>query len=161
MVSLVIIFVLLLLVYSLSVSRKKQMEALKEAQNANAANIAKTTFLNHMSHDIRTPMNAIIGFTDIAMKRKPDKEVENCLKKIRQSSEYLMTLINDVLDISRIEGGLDYDTAYQLSDYFIQFSERLTSADRLTDLLGKVSYTFAEKVAQSKTPSPESADGGY
>ena len=108
-VSLVIIFVLLLLVYSLSVSRKKQMEALKEAQNANAANIAKTTFLNHMSHDIRTPMNAIVGFTDIAMKRKPDKEVEDCLKKIRQSSEYLMTLINDVLDISRIESGkLEY-----------------------------------------------------
>ena len=108
-VSLVIIFVLLLLVYSLSVSRKKQMEALKEAQDANAANIAKTTFLNHMSHDIRTPMNAIVGFTDIAMKRKPDKEVENCLKKIRQSSEYLMTLINDVLDISRIESGkLEY-----------------------------------------------------
>lgn len=108
-VSFVIIFVLLLLVYSLLVSRKKQMEALKEAQDANAANIAKTTFLNHMSHDIRTPMNAIVGFTDIAMKRKPDKEVENCLKKIRQSSEYLMTLINDVLDISRIESGkLEY-----------------------------------------------------
>lgn len=108
-VSFVIIFVLLLLVYSLSVSRKKQMEALKEAQDANAANIAKTTFLNHMSHDIRTPMNAIVGFTDIAMKRKPDKEVENCLKKIRQSSEYLMTLMNDVLDISRIESGkLEY-----------------------------------------------------
>ena len=108
-VSSVIIFILLLLVYSLSVSRKKQMEALKEAQDANAANIAKTTFLNHMSHDIRTPMNAIVGFTDIAMKRKPDKEVENCLKKIRQSSEYLMTLINDVLDISRIESGkLEY-----------------------------------------------------
>ena len=85
------------------------MEALKEAQNANAANIAKTTFLNHMSHDIRTPMNAIVGFTELAMKRKPDKEVENCLKKIRQSSEYLMTLINDVLDISRIESGkLEY-----------------------------------------------------
>ena len=111
-VSFVIIFVLLLLVYSLSVSRKKQMEALKEAQNANAANIAKTTFLNHMSHDIRTPMNAIVGFTDIAMKRKPDKEVENCLKKIRQSSEYLMTLINDVLDVSRIESGkLEYKPA--------------------------------------------------
>lgn len=108
-VSFVIIFVLLLLVYSLSVSRKKQMEALKEAQDANTANIAKTTFLNHMSHDIRTPMNAIVGFTEIAMKRNPDKEVENCLKKIRQSSEYLMTLINDVLDISRIESGkLEY-----------------------------------------------------
>ena len=108
-VSALIIFVLLLLVYSLLASRKKQMEALKEAQNANAANIAKTTFLNHMSHDLRTPMNAIVGFTDIAMKRKPDKEVEDCLKKIRQSSEYLMTLINDVLDISRIESGkLEY-----------------------------------------------------
>ena len=108
-VSFLIIVVLLLLVYSLLRSRKKQMEALKEAQDANAANIAKTTFLNHMSHDIRTPMNAIVGFTDIAMKKKPDKEVENCLKKIRQSSEYLMTLINDVLDISRIESGkLEY-----------------------------------------------------
>lgn len=51
-----------------------------------------------------------------------------------------------------IDGGLDYDTAYQLSDYFIQSSERLTSADRLTDLLGKISYTFTEKVAQAKTP---------
>ena len=108
-VSFAIIFVLLLLVYSLLASRKKQMEALKEAQNANAANIAKTTFLNHMSHDIRTPMNAIVGFTDIALKLKPDREVENYLKKIRQSSEYLMTLINDVLDISRIESGkLEY-----------------------------------------------------
>ena len=108
-VSFAIIFVLLLLVYSLLASRKKQMEALKEAQNANAANIAKTTFLNHMSHDIRTPMNAIVGFTDIALKLKSDREVENYLKKIRQSSEYLMTLMNDVLDISRIESGkLEY-----------------------------------------------------
>ena len=108
-VSFAIIFVLLLLVYSLLASRKKQMEALKEAQNANAANIAKTTFLNHMSHDIRTPMNAIVGFTDIALKLKPDREVKNYLKKIRQSSEYLMTLMNDVLDISRIESGkLEY-----------------------------------------------------
>ena len=101
--------VLLFLVYSLSASRKKQIEALKEAQNANAANIAKTTFLNHMSHDIRTPMNAIVGFTDIAMRKNSDKEVDDCLKKIKQSSEYLMTLINDVLDISRIESGkLEY-----------------------------------------------------
>ena len=108
-VSFAIIFVLLLLVYSLLASRKKQMEALKEAQKGNAANIAKTTFLNHMSHDIRTPMNAIVGFTDIALKLKSDREVENYLKKIRQSSEYLMTLMNDVLDISRIESGkLEY-----------------------------------------------------
>ena len=108
-VSFVIICVLLFLVYSLSASRKKQIEALKEAQNANAANIAKTTFLNHMSHDIRTPMSAIVGFTDIAMRKNSDKEVDDCLKKIKQRSEYLMTLINDVLDISRIESGkLEY-----------------------------------------------------
>lgn len=56
-----------------------------------------------------------------------------------------------------IDGGLDYDTAYQLSDYFIQSSDRLTSIDRLTDLLAKVSYTFAEKVAHAKTPI--SSDG--
>ena len=53
------------------------------------------------------------------------------------------------------DASLLLEETYQLSDYFIQSSERLTSADRLTDLLGKVSYTFAEKVAQSKTPSPE------
>lgn len=51
-----------------------------------------------------------------------------------------------------IEGGLDYDTAYQLSDYFIRTSEQLVNADRLYDLLSKVSYTFAEKVAQAQTP---------
>ena len=51
-----------------------------------------------------------------------------------------------------IEGGLDYDSAYQLSDYFIQSSERLSSIERLYDLLSKVGYSFAEKVANSKTP---------
>ena len=105
-VSLVIIFVLLLLVYSLSVSRKKQMEALKEAQNANAANIAKTTFLNHMSHDIRTPMNAVVGMTSIAEQNLSDPEkVKNCLAKIRLSSDHLLQLLNEVLDMSKIESG--------------------------------------------------------
>ena len=99
-----------ILVMSDRTADKKMNQALSEAvRAAETANRAKSTFLSNMSHDIRTPMNAIIGFTDIAMKRKPDKEVENCLKKIRQSSEYLMTLINDVLDISRIESGkLEY-----------------------------------------------------
>ena len=77
-------------------------DAVHAAQNANRA---KTTFLNNMSHDIRTPMNAIIGFTNIAMKQEPKPAVRNCLKKISESSEHLLTLINDVLDISRIESG--------------------------------------------------------
>ena len=68
------------------------------------ANKAQITFLNNMSHDIRTPMNAIIGFTNIAMKNSPAPEVKNCLEKIEESSEYLLTLLNDVLEISHIEG---------------------------------------------------------
>ena len=72
---------------------------------AETANSAKSTFLNNMSHDIRTPMNAIIGFTNIALKQNPKPEVRSCLEKIGDSSEHLLTLINDVLDISRIESG--------------------------------------------------------
>ena len=81
---------------------QKLADAVHTAENANRA---KTIFLNNMSHDIRTPMNAIIGFTNIARKYHPKPEVENCLQKIRESSEHLLTLINDVLDISRIESG--------------------------------------------------------
>ena len=77
-------------------------DAVRAAENASRA---KTTFLNSISHDIRTPMNAIFGFTSIALKLEPKPEVKSCLNKIRNSSEHLLTLINDVLDISRIESG--------------------------------------------------------
>ncbi|MGN0733979.1 MAG: ATP-binding protein [Emergencia sp.] len=76
--------------------------ALASAQQANRA---KTVFLNNMSHDIRTPMNAIVGFTTIAKKQNTNEEVEKCLDKIESSSEHLLTLINDVLDLSRVESG--------------------------------------------------------
>lgn len=81
---------------------QKLEDAVHTAENASRA---KTAFLNNMSHDIRTPMNAIIGFTNIAMKHHPKPEVKGCLEKIGESSEHLLTLINDVLDISRIESG--------------------------------------------------------
>ena len=78
-------------------------EALKKAEDASAA---KTKFLFNMSHDIRTPMNAIIGFTDMAKKyRKDDEKLEECLDKVRVSGQHLLNLINDVLDMSRIENG--------------------------------------------------------
>lgn len=81
----------------------KLEEALSLAQSANRA---KTTFLNNMSHDIRTPMNAILGFTNLASSHIDNKnQVLNYLTKIKQSSNHLLSLINDVLDMSRIESG--------------------------------------------------------
>mgnify|MGYP001091670627 CR=1 FL=1 len=78
-------------------------DALKAAQHANKA---KTTFLNNMSHDIRTPMNAIIGFTSLAAAHIDNTEqVKDYLSKITTSSNHLLSLINDVLDMSRIESG--------------------------------------------------------
>ncbi|MBR3235263.1 MAG: transporter substrate-binding domain-containing protein [Atopobiaceae bacterium] len=73
---------------------------------AEQANRAKTTFLNNMSHDIRTPMNAIVGFTTLAAEHVKDAEqVQDYLEKIAISSQHLLSLINDVLDMSRIESG--------------------------------------------------------
>ena len=80
---------------------------LKEAlSTAKSASIAKTNFLNNLSHDIRTPMNAIVGFAGLAMKYIGSTErVQDCLNKISKSSDHLLSLINDVLDMSRIESG--------------------------------------------------------
>ena len=106
---------MLLAFFSLiKVQRSSQMVKLEQETNkelnrlraaAETANAAKSTFLNNMSHDIRTPMNAIIGFTNIVLKQNPKPEVKACLDKISDSSEHLLALINDVLDISRIESG--------------------------------------------------------
>ena len=84
-----------------------QENALRDAlMLAKRANRAKTTFLNNMSHDIRTPMNAIIGFTDLAQTHLNDPEqVQDYLKKIHTSSSHLLSLINEILDMSRIESG--------------------------------------------------------
>ena len=86
---------------------KKANEALSAAVHAaETANRAKSTFLSNMSHDIRTPMNAIIGFTTLAVSNIDQKEkVRDYLTKILASSNHLLSLINDVLDMSRIESG--------------------------------------------------------
>ena len=85
----------------------KANKALRDAYfNAKRADNAKTDFLSRMSHDIRTPMNAIIGMTVIANSHIDDKEkVEDCLDKISVSGNYLLSIINDVLDMSKIESG--------------------------------------------------------
>lgn len=86
---------------------KKVNQALEEAAHAaEAANRAKSTFLSNISHDIRTPMNAISGFTTLAIRSMDQKEkVRDYLAKIQVSGDHLMSLINDVLDMSRIESG--------------------------------------------------------
>lgn len=87
--------------------QREQTQALQDAlMQAQHANKAKTTFLSNMSHDIRTPMNAIIGFATIAASHMDRKDqVKDCLQKILSSSNHLLGLINDILDMSRIESG--------------------------------------------------------
>lgn len=90
------------------IAHQRQANALLKdaADAANAASIAKSDFLSHMSHDIRTPINGIMGMTEIALKNIDDKDrVLDCLQKIDGSSGHLLSLVNDVLDMSRIESG--------------------------------------------------------
>ena len=98
----------------------KMNQALSEAvRAAETANKAKSTFLSNMSHDIRTPMNAIIGFTTLAVSNIDDqKRVRDYLGKILSSSNHLLSLINDILDMSRIESGKIHleETEVSLSD---------------------------------------------
>lgn len=86
---------------------EQQRQALQTAlDNANAANKAKGQFLSNMSHDIRTPMNAIIGMSAIASAHLDDRErIMECLGKINLSGKHLLSLINDILDMSKIESG--------------------------------------------------------
>ena len=103
----IILTALLLVFWRYFLLLKAQMAELEEArQAAEAANKAKSEFLSNMSHDIRTPMNAIVGMTAIATANISDKkQVQNCLRKITLSSKHLLGLINDVLDMSKIESG--------------------------------------------------------
>ena len=90
------------LLYMLSLNRQLQVAV----RDAEAANKAKTDFLSTMSHDIRTPMNAIIGLTTIAEKNLGDVgSTKDSLRKIGLASNHLLTLINDILDISKVESG--------------------------------------------------------
>ena len=106
--SIMIIFIAMAIIFMLyyRLSRKQIAELAKARKEAVHANMAKSDFLASMSHDIRTPMNAIIGMTGIAQKNIDDKErVDECLKKISLSSKHLLGLINDVLDMSKIDSG--------------------------------------------------------
>ena len=103
--SILVTLVLIFLRY-FSLTRLQFQELEKAQQTAIEATKAKSKFLSNMSHDIRTPMNAIVGMTAIATAHIDDQnQVQNCLRKIALSSKHLLGLINDVLDMSKIESG--------------------------------------------------------
>lgn len=105
--ALIILIFLLYIFFRYYVYSKQQIEELNRLHDqAESANRAKSEFVSKMSHDIRTPMNAIIGMTAIGLAHIDNQDrVEHCLKKISLSSKHLLGLINDILDLSKIESG--------------------------------------------------------
>lgn len=106
--------------------RMKTVQRLEEAiKEADAANQAKSTFLANMSHEIRTPMNVIIGFSELVLKMELEKQVREYVEDIKDSSENLLAIINDLLDISKIESGkmelvcMDYYIGSLFQDVFL------------------------------------------
>ena len=124
---------------------RKEMEQNNLLENAlsqaNKASQAKSIFLSNMSHDIRTPMNAIVGFTNLAIARIEFKEqVAEYLKKIRTSGNHLLSLINDVLDMSRIESGKIHmeEAPCSLSDTLCELRNILHADARVKGLEFKI-----------------------
>lgn len=116
-VSIAILSIISLIFLGYFILSAHQIKMTQEAkQEADKANRAKSEFLSNMSHDIRTPMNAIVGMTAIASANLDNQEqVKDCLKKITLSSRHLLGLINDVLDMSKIENGKLTLTMQQIS----------------------------------------------
>ena len=103
-------------------------------EKAESANLAKTNFLNNMSHDIRTPMNVILGYNQMLGKRLTDPKLLDYQKKIEQSGNMLLSIINNVLDMARIESG-----RVELDEDYVKVSS----------ILGEVYDVFGEE-AQRK-----------
>ena len=123
---------------------KKQREQMKEAmelayKQAKQASAAKSEFLSNMSHDIRTPMNVILGMTQIAGRNVDNPEkIKDCLSKIEQASEHLLELINDVLDMSKIESG-----KIELSEKPVDMAELIDNVNFMVqDMAARKNLTY-------------------
>ena len=144
----VIIAALLLVFYLYFRMSQQQLTRLEKAQReAERANQAKSEFLSNMSHDIRTPMNAIVGMTAIAAAHMDQPaQVRDCLHKITLSSQHLLGLINDVLDMSKIEAGT-FDFCPSLIDVN-QTMEEIEQSMRLRLKKETVTLTFTERLPE-------------
>ncbi len=133
----------------------KKMAALK--QEAERANAAKSNFLFNMSHDIRTPMNAVLGFNDLMLKDIDDKEkLKEYIEKSKFSGEYLLSLINNVLEVARIDSGrevLNEEFTDLMDDsYYTVFEnqarEKNLTVKRVVDVTHRYVFTDAQKIRE-------------
>ncbi len=128
---------------------RQQEELAREKARAEEASRAKTSFLFNMSHDIRTPMNAILGYTNLAREEKTtEKEMRSYLGKIASAGEYLLSLINDVLEMSRIESG-KLELEYANMDLPGTVSG---AADMIRGQMEEKKITFDVDVSKVQTP---------
>ena len=126
---------------------KKALE--KALEDARVASEAKTSFLFNMSHDIRTPMNAILGYTDIALKHRGDPDrVDDSLSKIRVAGGHLLNLINDILEMSRIESG-----TLELIESPVDIRKLISGIAQMSETLAiPKSIDFSVKIDEIGTP---------
>jgi|GEM_PF-2309027 len=99
------VYALLGVAEDMTEQHEKEKELIKAKQDAKEASRAKSDFLSHMSHEIRTPLNAIIGLTHVAAESDDKEQIKDLLGKVNISSKHLLSIVNDILDISRIEAG--------------------------------------------------------
>jgi signal transduction histidine kinase/CheY-like chemotaxis protein len=139
---------LIAVMYAVSSLRKRQNLQLESAKrDAEAANAAKSDFLSRMSHDMRTPLNGIIGMTYIAGEQQNPPRTADCLAKIDTSSRFLLNLINDVLDMSKAESGK------------IELHAEPYSKEEFSQYIEAVVRPLCEEKNQSLTVEMEVPDG--